>query len=51
MYTFFRAATGLSASRLTQTDDLMEMAGFCRRGQYETNFGLVRAELWERNAR
>lgn len=48
MYAFFRVATGLSASRLAPADDLLEAAGFCRAAQYEVNFGMVRAELWER---
>ena len=48
MYSFFRVVTGLSASRLAPADDLMELAGFRRTRQCFANFGLVRAELWQR---
>jgi ubiquinone/menaquinone biosynthesis C-methylase UbiE len=48
MYSFFRAATGLSATRLAAVDDLMEKAGFRRAEQVTANFGFVRAELWKR---
>lgn len=48
MYAFFRVVTGLSASRLAPADDLMESAGFRRTRQNLANFGLVRAELWQR---
>jgi ubiquinone/menaquinone biosynthesis C-methylase UbiE len=50
MYAFFRVVTGLSASRLAPADDLMEAEGFQRKRQRLANFGLVRAELWMRNA-
>jgi ubiquinone/menaquinone biosynthesis C-methylase UbiE len=48
MYSFFRMATGLSATRLAAVDDLIERAGFRRTGQVAANFGFVRAELWKR---
>jgi ubiquinone/menaquinone biosynthesis C-methylase UbiE len=50
MYSFFRVATGLSATRLARTDDLMEAAGFRLKKQRVENFGLVHAELWRRGA-
>jgi SAM-dependent methyltransferase len=48
MYGFFRCATGLSASRLTPPDGLLEAAGFRRAGRRHMNFGLVHADLWLR---
>jgi SAM-dependent methyltransferase len=48
MYLFFRAMTGLSATRLAPTGDLMESAGFALKRQHSANFGLVRAQLWKR---
>jgi ubiquinone/menaquinone biosynthesis C-methylase UbiE len=50
MYAFFRVMTGLSAARLAPVDDLMESAGFRRTRQSLANYGLVRAELWLRDA-
>ncbi len=50
MYSFFRVATGLSATRLAAVDDLLECEGFRRTDAVAANFGLVRAELWKRQA-
>jgi len=48
MYSFFRMVTGLSATRLARTDDLMEAVDFRLEKQRVENFGLVHAELWRR---
>jgi SAM-dependent methyltransferase len=50
MYTFFRAVTGLSASRLVPANDFLQAAGFHRSRQTLANFGFVTAELWTRPA-
>lgn len=46
MYTFFRAATGLSASQLTPADDFLRAAGFRLVKRRLANFGLAHADVW-----
>jgi Methyltransferase domain len=46
MYGFFRFATGLSASRLTPPDPLLEAVGFRLARQQRANFGLAHSDLW-----
>jgi SAM-dependent methyltransferase len=50
MYFFFRAATGLSASKLTPVDGFLRKAGFRLAGQRFANFGLVHADFWIRDS-
>jgi ubiquinone/menaquinone biosynthesis C-methylase UbiE len=49
MYRFFRAATGLSAQRLTPPDQLLAHEAFRLVKRRLANFGLVYSDLWERN--
>jgi SAM-dependent methyltransferase len=49
LYAFFRAVTGLSASRLTPADEFLKAAGFRLAGRRLANFGLVHADLWVRD--
>ena len=51
MYAFFRFATGLSAARLTPSDDFLQAAGFRLAGRRLANFGLVHSDLWLRSKR
>lgn len=48
MYGFFRAATGLSAARLTPPDGFLETGGFHLASRRLASFGLVHSELWGR---
>ena len=48
MYGFFRFATGLSASRLTPSDDFLRGAGFRLAERRLANFGLAHSDLWLR---
>ena len=48
MYAFFRAATGLSARRLTPPDDFLRKAGFQLAGRRLFNLGLIHSDLWIR---
>lgn len=50
MYAFFRTATGLSASRLTPPDELLEARGFRLAARRLGSFGLIHADLWQRAA-
>lgn len=48
MYQFFRVATRLPARRLTPPDPLLAAAGFRLVARREFDWGLLRAELWQR---
>lgn len=48
MYGFFRAATGLSASRLTPPDAFLEAGGFRLASRRLANFGLAHSDIWLR---
>jgi len=48
MYGFFRLACGLPARRLTPPDVLLQAHGFRLEGRIESNWGLLRADLWRR---
>ncbi|MFO1513607.1 MAG: hypothetical protein U1F83_11930 [Verrucomicrobiota bacterium] len=48
LYAFFRAVTGLSASRLTPPDEFLVRSGFQLSARKLANFGLVYSDLWER---
>jgi len=49
LYAFFRATTGLSASRLTPPEGFLQASGFQLIARRVTNFGLVHSDLWCRN--
>ncbi len=48
MYAFFRVATGLPAKWLTPPDEALNRSGFRLVERRTANFGLLRADLWER---
>ncbi|WP_175414746.1 class I SAM-dependent methyltransferase [Nibricoccus aquaticus] len=48
MYSFFRAAVKLEASRLTPPDEALVAAGFELEGRDLFNAGLVHSDLWRR---
>ncbi len=48
MYAFFRPATALSARRVTPPDDLLRSHRFTLAGRREFEWGLIRADLWQR---
>lgn len=48
MYMFFRAATGLSAQRLTEPDALLEHHDFKLRRREVSEWGLLHSDRWER---
>lgn len=48
MYAFFRAATGLSAKRLTPPDPFLQKAGFQRAERRLFSLGLLHSDLWVR---
>lgn len=48
LYLFFRATTGLSARRLTLPDPYLREQGFVRQRFREFDWGLLRAEVWQR---
>jgi len=48
MYVFFRVVTQLPARRLTPPDAELERQGFVLAGRHETEWGLLRADVWER---
>jgi ubiquinone/menaquinone biosynthesis C-methylase UbiE len=48
MYSFFRVAVGLPARALTPPDDLLRVHGFRLAGRRESNWGLLRTDLWQR---
>lgn len=48
MYGFFRITTGLSARRLTPPDEMLRAHGFTLVGRRESEWGLLRADLWRR---
>ncbi len=50
MYAFFRAATGLSARRLTPPDDFLRNAGFQLVERRLFSLGLIHSDQWVRRA-
>lgn len=48
MYGFFRLVCGLPARRLTPPDNLLQAHGFRLEGRTESNWGLLRADVWRR---
>jgi cyclopropane fatty-acyl-phospholipid synthase-like methyltransferase len=48
MYCFFRVATELGASRLTEPDEALARAGFALKARAVFNAGLVRSDWWAR---
>ncbi|MFT3783827.1 MAG: methyltransferase domain-containing protein [Nibricoccus sp.] len=48
MYRFFRLATKLPAKRLVPPDAFLEAQGFKRVDRVETEWGLLRADVWRR---
>ena len=50
MYTFFRAATKLPASGLSEADEYLEACGFNLRARSVSEWGLLRSDHWERGA-
>ncbi|MGC4074959.1 MAG: class I SAM-dependent methyltransferase [Nibricoccus sp.] len=48
MYRFFRVATRLEASRLTEPDEALRRVGFVLEGRTVFNAGLVRSDWWVR---
>jgi hypothetical protein len=48
MYRFFRVATKLEASRLTEPDEALRRAGFALKRRAVFNAGLVRSDWWAR---
>jgi SAM-dependent methyltransferase len=48
MYRFFRGIVGLPARRLTPPDDLLRQHGFTLAARREFDWGLLRADLWQR---
>lgn len=51
LYAFFRAFTGLAASRLTPPDGYLVASGFRLAGRHLADFGFVQSDLWTRSAR
>jgi ubiquinone/menaquinone biosynthesis C-methylase UbiE len=51
MYRFFRVATGISARRLVAPDALLRRNGFELRRRVESEWGLLRADWWQRGLR
>lgn len=49
MYALFRLAVDLPARRLTPPDDLLRAHGFHLVGRRESEWGLLRSELWRRS--
>lgn len=49
MYDFFRCAVGLPARRLTPPDELLRAHGFRLQGRRDSEWGLLRADLWRRD--
>lgn len=47
-YGFFRVTTGISARRITPPDDALSAAGFVLQKREHFNFGMLNADLWER---
>jgi ubiquinone/menaquinone biosynthesis C-methylase UbiE len=50
MYGFFRHVTRIRARRLTQPDRLLETNGFTLARQKQSEWGLLRSDLWLRNS-
>lgn len=48
LYTFFRCATGIAASRLTPPDNFLRATGFQLMQRLEWNLGLFHSDLWQR---
>jgi hypothetical protein len=51
MYGFFRQVTRIGARRLTEPDQLLETHGFTLARQKQSEWGLLRSDLWLRNSR
>jgi SAM-dependent methyltransferase len=50
MYAFFRVVTRLPARRITDPADYLQAAGFALRGRRTSEWGLLRADWWQRAA-
>ena len=48
MYAFFRVVTKLPARELTPPDAELERQGFLLAGRHDTEWGMLRADVWER---
>jgi len=48
MYAFFRVVTKLPARKLTPPDAELERQGFVLTGRHHAEWGLLRADVWER---
>ncbi|HXJ56194.1 MAG TPA: class I SAM-dependent methyltransferase [Verrucomicrobiae bacterium] len=48
MYAFFQRVTQLPANRLTAPDDFIRRNGFKLRQRYESEWGLLRSDHWEK---
>ena len=51
MYAFFRLVVGLPAKRLVAPDDLLKTHGFYLTSRRESEWGLLRTDLWYRGSR
>lgn len=49
MYAFFRIVVGLPARRLAPPDGLLSEHGFKLRGRHDSEWGLLRADVWRRD--
>jgi hypothetical protein len=50
MYWFFRATTRISSRELVDPSELLRTHGFRLVGKTVTRFGLIKSELWQREA-
>ena len=50
MYLFFRLTSGLQTRRLDDPSPLLRESGFERVRQQQSRFGMIKSELWRRNA-
>jgi hypothetical protein len=48
MYAFFRPVTGIRARRVTEPDALLRAHGFTLAKRRDSEWGLLRADLWTR---
>ena len=48
MYRFFRAATGIAARELVDSDPILRAAGLRLATRVESNLGFLRADRWDR---
>jgi hypothetical protein len=51
MYAFFRSVVGLSAKCLVAPDDLLRAQGFRLAARQDSEWGLLRSDLWQRGVR